>query len=103
MSGLKDLKSSGPTKVDFTGIKQSQPVPATVLAEEQKVADRVAASRNMPGEPVGRVPLKRGTGVRDRVLIEGPMEVMNEFRTFCNRHDVSMAAGLALLLKKAEG
>jgi hypothetical protein len=103
MSGLKDLKGPGPAKVDLTGIKQSAPVPSHVLEQEQKVADRVAAARNMPGEPVGRVPLKRGSGVRDRVLIEGPIEIMNDFRTFCNRHDVSMAAGLALLMKQSGG
>lgn len=52
--------------------------------EDEKIADRVAERHKLAEEPVKRVALKRGSVVKDRIMIEGPITTLNRLRQLCN-------------------
>jgi hypothetical protein len=66
---------------DFTPAQASERDPVI----DQQIADRVATRRNMPAEAIRRVPLTRNAGLKDRIMVEGPLETLNRFRELSNQ------------------
>lgn len=106
MTGFAKLSGSSPegsgNKLDLSAFSGSRPVPREVSVEDERVADRVAQRQGIPGEPAGRVQLNRGKTVQDRMFVQGPLETLNRFRSFCNDKGVPLHRGLEMLLDGAE-
>lgn len=73
--------STGLDLSDFSPARTSERDPVS----DQEIADRVAARRNMPAEAARRVPLTRNAGLKDRIMVEGPLETINRFRELSNQ------------------
>lgn len=55
-------------------------------------------------EPPTRLkPGPKRTEPQDKVSIPGPKRVINEFRTFCRAHDLTLWQGLEYLLQRERG
>lgn len=90
-------------KLDLSGFSGPLAAPRELSIEEERLADRVSERRGIPGEAVGRVQLNRNRVVSDRLFIQGPIEVLNQFRTLCNEKGVPLYKGLEMLLAYYSG
>jgi len=70
-------------------------------SRDDEIADRIARKHGLPGEPVSRVKLVRGSVVMDKVFVQGPITTINRFKELCNdRGGITYAEALKLLLDR---
>tara|TARA_B100000678_G_scaffold265555_1_gene249765 strand:+ start:5232 stop:5576 length:345 start_codon:yes stop_codon:yes gene_type:complete len=110
MSGFAKLKNAGesvsgkPQPLDLSDFSSGGSERRGNPREDQEIADRVARRHGLAEEPVGRVPLKRGSTVTDKIFISGPLATLNRFRELCNdRGGIPYHEALQLLLDRYDG
>lgn len=96
----KDLGFGSRKTLDLSGFAPEENPTKRKIDDEQFIADKVADRRGfISREPTKRVVKKRrGKVLTDSVYIRAPIELLNDFKTYCNDKDLTYAEALEELL-----
>ncbi len=100
----KDMGFGGNKKLDLAGFQPEARPERSNQDREQLIADDVAERKGFTSrEPTKRVVKnRRGKTLTDSVYIRAPIELLNDFKTYCNNGELTYAEALEQLLSKQD-